>query len=240
MSRVRRDWRDTGRVAADLALLGLLVSAAALPVVTAGAAIAAGSAAVHHYLEYDRWPGPRFCWREFRRRLLPGLAAILACAAAAVLVVVDLKALKTGWVPGGPAMMAVTAVATVAVVGFLGVVVVAAGAGWESRVVRPVTVASMAGVLALAVVLAALVHPVLVPVLAGYTIFALHVVARRSGRYRNGPPPSRPGPDGSPAPFADTPDPLPRRESSHPAPVDSPPTAPPILTLTRNADLRES
>jgi hypothetical protein len=185
MSAAGRDWRDTVRVAADLALLGLLVSAAALPVVTAGAAVATGSAAVHHYLEHDRWPGPRFCWRVFRRRLLPGFAAMLACAAAATLVTVDLKALKTGSVPGGPAMMAVTGVATVAAVGCLGLVVVAAGAGWDSRVVRPVTVASMAGVFALAVVLATLVHPVLVPVLAGYTIFALHVVARRSARYRS-------------------------------------------------------
>ena len=180
----RRDWRDTGRVAADLALLGLLVSAAALPVVTAGAAIATGSAAVHHYLEHDRWPGPRFCWRVFRRRLLPGFAVMLACAAAATLVAADLRALKAGWVPGGPAMMAVTGVASIAAVGYLGLVVVAAGAGRDALAGRPGTAVGMAGVVALAVLLGTLVHPVLVPVLAGYTIFALHAVARRPGRYR--------------------------------------------------------
>jgi hypothetical protein len=175
----RRDWRDTVRVAADLALLGLLVSAAALPVLTAGAAVATGSAAVHHYLEYDRWPGPALCRRMFRRRFLPGLAVTLAFVAAAVLVAVDLRALRSGWVPGGAPLIALTAVAAAAAVGYLGLVVVAAGAGWDARAVRPGTVAAMAGVVALAVVLAVLVHPVLVPVLAGYTIFALHVVARR-------------------------------------------------------------
>ena len=50
------DWRETVRVATDLALLGLLTVLAALPVVTAGAAVATASAAVHHYLQYDRWP----------------------------------------------------------------------------------------------------------------------------------------------------------------------------------------
>jgi hypothetical protein len=187
----RRDWRDTGRVAADLALLGLLVSAAALPVVTAGAAVATGSAAVHHYLEHDRWPGPGFCWRVFRRRLLPGLAAVLACALLAALVAVDLRALSAGRVPGGAPLIAVTVVAVVAAVGYLGLLVVAAGAGRASARGRgPVRVAAMAGVVALAALLAVLVHPVLVPVLAGYAIFALHVVARRGAL--SGPLPERP------------------------------------------------
>ena len=82
MTGARQPWRDTVRVAADLALLGIVVTAAALPVVTAGAAVATGSAALHHFLTRDRWPDGRDAWRAFRRGLLPGLGAG-ACAAGA-------------------------------------------------------------------------------------------------------------------------------------------------------------
>jgi hypothetical protein len=193
----RRDWRDTVQVAADLALLGLLVALAALPVVTAGAAVATGSAAMHHYLEYDRWPGLRFCWSVFRGRLLSGLLATAVCAAAATLVVVDLLALRAGVVPGGPPLIALTVAVVAVAAGYTGLVVVAAGAADSDRLTgasaaaparvvrsratgRPATVASAAAVVALAVVLGMLVHPALSPVLAGYTLFALHVVARRT------------------------------------------------------------
>jgi len=49
---------------------------------------------------------------------------------------------------------------------------------------RPATVAAASGVLMVAVVLGMLVHPALSPVLAGYTLFALHVVARRRQNLR--------------------------------------------------------
>ena len=42
-----------------------------------------------------------------------------------------------------------------------------------------------AGVVTVAAVLAVLVHPVLVAVLLGYVLFALHVVARRWGHDRD-------------------------------------------------------
>ena len=189
----RRDWRDTVQVAADLALLGLLVALAALPVVTAGAAVATGSAAVHHYLEHDRWPGTRFCWAVFRGRLLSGFLASAVFAAAMTLVVVDVLALRAGVVPGGTPLIALTVAVVAVAAGYAGLVVVAAGAEDDARVTgtppparsgtvgRPVTVASAAGVVALAVFLGLLVHPALTPVMAGFTLFALHVVARRTG-----------------------------------------------------------
>jgi len=231
----RHDWRDTMRVATDLALLGLLVTTAALPVVTAGAAVAAGSAAMHHYLEYDSWPGPRFCWSVFRGRLVSGLAATAVCTVALALVVADLLALRAGAVPGGVPMMVLTVAAAAVAAGYAGLVAVAVGAAdsarqqpsgpaylgesvasggaclgepvapgaaypeealterdagtfaWLSPVPggrRPATVAAAAGVIVLAVVVGMLVHPALSPVLAGYTLFALHVVARRRQNQR--------------------------------------------------------
>jgi hypothetical protein len=175
----RRDWRDTVRAATDLALLGMLVTAAALPVVTAGAAVATGSAAVHHFLEYDRWPGPRALWTVFRRRLLSGFLATLGCAAAALLVVVDLLALRKGLVPGGVPLMLLTLAAAAAGAGCLGLLVVAIGSGRRFRIGGPARVASAAGLVSVAAVLAVFIHPVLVAVLLGYVLFALHVVARR-------------------------------------------------------------
>ena len=173
---MRRDWRETLTLATDLALLGLLMVAAALPLVTAGAAIATGSAAVRRYLSDGRWPGVAFCWRVFRRSLLPGFGAALAGGAAVALVVVDLLALRDGRVPGGVPLMAVTIAVAALVAGYAGLAL----AGASDR--GPRVVARAAGVIVLAVLLAVLVHPVLVPVLAGYTLFALHVLARRAER----------------------------------------------------------
>jgi len=181
---MRRDWRETVRIATDLALLGLLTALAALPVVTAGAAVATAGSAIHHHLEYDRWPAPGFCWSVFRRRLLPGLAATAGCLVAAALVVADVLALRAGVVPGGVLLLVLTVVVACLAAGCAGLLVVAdsarlAGQPGPSAAGRPAAVVSAAAVLVVAVVLGALVHPVLVPVLAGYTLFALHVIARR-------------------------------------------------------------
>jgi hypothetical protein len=173
---MRRDWRETIALAADLALLGLLMVAAALPVVTAGAAVATGNAAVDRYLTDGGWPGFGFCWRVFRRSLLPGFGAALACAAAVTLVVLDLQALRAGRVPGGLPLIAVTIAVAAAAAGYAGLAL--AGA----RVRGPGVVVKAAGVIVLAILLAVLVHPVLIPVLAGYTLFALHVLAQRAER----------------------------------------------------------
>jgi hypothetical protein len=188
MTGTRPSWRDTLRVAADVALLGFVLTAAALPVVTAGAAAAAGSTAMHHFLRYDRWPAAGETWRTFRRHLLPGLAAGAAALAGAGLLVVNLLALRAGVVPGGGVLTALTAVLLVVAAGYAGLLLVALGAdpdrGWRAAAraasgARPAAVAATAGVVLLAAVLGTLVHPVLVPVVAGCTLFALHAVADR-------------------------------------------------------------
>jgi hypothetical protein len=180
---MKRDWRESVRLAADLALLGMLVCVAALPVVTAGAALRTGSAAIGYYLTHDRWPEPAFCRRIFRRGLLPGLAGTLAFAAAATLVVLDVRALRSGLVPGGLPLIVLTVLVAAGALGYAGLSLT----GASVRGLREI--ASAAGVLTLAAVLALLVHPVLAPVLAGYTLFALHVLARR----RAAPAPVRDG-----------------------------------------------
>ncbi|MEV4702959.1 hypothetical protein [Actinoplanes sp. NPDC049316] len=178
-------WRDTVRAAADLAVLGFLVAMAALPLVTAGAAVTAGSAAIRHHLDHDGWPPPRTCLRIFRRALLPGLAATAAVLLVAALVIVDLLALRAGAVPGGPALT-VTLLAVAAVgLGFAGLLTVAAPGprpfATARALARPAPLAAATAVVVLTLLLAALVHPVLVPPLLGYGLFALHVLARRAG-----------------------------------------------------------
>jgi hypothetical protein len=166
-------WGDRFRTAADLALFGAVVTVAALPVVTAGAAFAAGSFAMAHFVEYETWPAPRASLAVFRRRLRPGLLAGPAVLAAAGLVWLDVRGLHTGAVPGGgPAIVAVLLAAAVGA-GVLGLVVVRGA--WN----RPGPVAAATGIAGLIAVLALLVHPVLLPALVGYALYALHVVARR-------------------------------------------------------------
>jgi hypothetical protein len=185
---VRADWRDAVAVAADVALLGVVLAVAAAPVLTAGAAVATASAAVHHFFEYGRWPAASASWAVFRRSLVPGCAAVLVAGGAAALLAVDLAALRAGLVPGGPALVVVTAALSVAGVGYAGLVVVEVGrgAGWRAAArgalvvaARPALLAASAGVVCLAAALAAMVHPVLAPVLAGYAVYALHAVHRR-------------------------------------------------------------
>ncbi|SNT30960.1 hypothetical protein SAMN05421812_104400 [Asanoa hainanensis] len=124
---MKPDWRDTVRVATDVAVLGLLMVAASLPVLTTGAAFATASYAVHSFLTNDRWPGPRACWRVFRRTLLPGALATAAVLAATWLVTVDLAAVSTGRVPGGAVVVGLTTVITAAACGYAALALVALG-----------------------------------------------------------------------------------------------------------------
>ena len=178
-------WRDTVRSAADLALLGFLVTGAALPVVTAGAAIATGSAAIRHHLDHDTWPPARTSLRTFRRSLLPGLAASAVILLLAALVILDVLALHAGTVPGGPAATVAVLAAAGLGAGFAGLLAVAAAGRAPLtaavRLARPVLLVAATAVVALTIVLAMLVHPVLIPPLIGYGLFALHVLTRRAG-----------------------------------------------------------
>ncbi|MEV4627854.1 DUF624 domain-containing protein [Micromonospora sp. NPDC049523] len=190
----RPDWRDTLRNASDLALVGILTTVAALPVLTAGAAVATASAAVHHWSENESWPGIRTVLRGFVRALLPGAVATLIAAGVAALFTVNLLALSRGVVPGGPALIVVTVLLAGAVTGFAGLTVVQlgrlGGLGWRqaarqagrTSVARPVIPIALTGVLGLVAVLCGLILPLITPILAGYTLLALHATVRRIER----------------------------------------------------------
>jgi hypothetical protein len=183
------DWRDTVRLAADLALLGIIVTVLSLPLLTAGAAVGVGSHAVHLLITENRWPSFAECRRAFRARLVPGLWAGPAAAVVVGLILVDAAALRRGVVPGGPVVLIVVLAAAALVVGYGALVAVRAGAAtrgaaraaWSIATARPVTLVAAAAIVVLAALLAGFVHPVLVPVLAGYALFALHVVSARLG-----------------------------------------------------------
>ncbi|MER7459284.1 hypothetical protein [Micromonospora sp. NPDC126480] len=190
--RPRRDWRDVLTDATDLALLGILLTLAAAPVLTAGASVVTASAALHDRLATGGWPPARESLARFGRALLPGLGATLVAAVAVGLLALDLAALAGGRVPGGGPALLVTALIAVAAAGYAGLAVVqvgrGGGRGWRAAAraaaatcrVNPATWAAAAGVVAVAALLAVLVTPVAVPILAGYALAALHAVARRA------------------------------------------------------------
>src|SRR5690242_18539744 len=121
------DWRDSLRLGADLALLGVLVTLACLPVLTAGAAVGAASPAVDRLLTIGRWSTAAEGWTDFRTRLVPGLWAGPLVLAALWLVAVDVAALRRGSVPGGSVMVAVVLVVAAAGAGFVALVAGLAG-----------------------------------------------------------------------------------------------------------------
>lgn len=178
------DWRDTLRDAADLALVGIVVTVAAVPVLTAGAAVTVGAEAVHLRFTDGRWPGPRELLRGFGRRLLPGLAATITVLATALLLGLNLFWLRQGLAPGGELLLGVTAVAGVALIGLVALTVPLLGRGYAYRhavrtaATRPGLIVTCAGVLGIAFLLGS-VLPVTAPMLAGYVLFALHTIARR-------------------------------------------------------------
>jgi len=180
------DWRNSLRLAADLAFLGIVVTLLSLPLLTLGAAVATGSAAIHHLVTEGRWPSLADCWRTFRRRLLPGLVAGPAVLAGSALLALDVAALRRGAVPGGTAALTLVLAVAVLVAGYAALVAVRSGIGPGAcrsalalATARPAAPVAAAGVLAVAGLLAMLIHPALVPVLAGYALFAMHAVSRR-------------------------------------------------------------
>ncbi|GAB3070507.1 hypothetical protein [Micromonospora schwarzwaldensis] len=200
----RRDWRDTVAEAADLALLGLAVAVASLPVLTLAPAVATASAALHDRAVTGSWPPARTNLTRFGRAVPAGTAVSAVVLAVAALLAVDLLALATGRVPGGGPALAVTAVVVAALLGYAGLVAVAVGRtggrGWRPAARstartcarHPGAWAAAAGIGGLAALLAALVTPVAVPILGGYALAALHAVdARRRARAPE-PPDARP------------------------------------------------
>src|SRR5437879_752988 len=100
-ARIRLGWQEHLRDAADLAIIGFAVVLAALPVVTAGAALATGSHAVRHRTDRGKFPPFTDLLRTFARGILPGLAATLVVAAAGALLALDVSAARSGAIPGG-------------------------------------------------------------------------------------------------------------------------------------------
>ncbi len=183
-----RDWRETVRAAADFALLGFAVTLAALPVVTLGAAVATGSFATDRWFRERSMPGPRELGVAFLRGILPGLGATAVAAVGGVLLGVDLAAVGRGAVPGGTPMFVLSLVVAAQLAGLAALTVVGIGAGggwlaavrWAGRAAMgaPLVPTALAVVLGVAALLGFLI-PVTSPILAGFVLFALHVVARR-------------------------------------------------------------
>ncbi|WP_344127134.1 hypothetical protein [Luedemannella flava] len=185
-----RDWRDTLRNGADLALAGIVTFVVAAPIVTAGAALATASAAIAEFCRTERFPSTGDSARRFGRGILPGLGASVVALVLVWLFALNLQLLREGTVPGGGALIAATTIVGVLVLGVAGLTLVeigrAGGKGWRSAaraavdvaLRRPVVALAEGGVLSLAVLLAVLI-PVCAPILLGYALFALHVVARR-------------------------------------------------------------
>lgn len=190
MTAIRPHWTDTVRNASSIALCGILATVAALPVITAGAALATASAAVHDFCEYGSMPPLRTSARRFGRAVVPGLVATAVMAGAAVLLVLDVRALVAGRVPGGPVLLAVTVAVAMALLGTAGLTAVEVGRrggrGWlpaaRSAVLcglsRPAPVLGMGLALVLAILLASFVLAT-TPILVGFALYALHAIARR-------------------------------------------------------------
>jgi hypothetical protein len=185
----RPDWRDSVALAADLALLGILVALASLPVITAGAALATASVAADHVCTHRSLPPFAGLGRTFLRALLPGVGATLVAGAGVVLIALDLRAVASGQVPGGVPLIVATSLVAAAALALallaLARVGTTDGREWMKAVrwaaprlaARPWVGAVVLLVVALPVVLAAAI-PVTALFLAGFAVFALHVVVR--------------------------------------------------------------
>jgi hypothetical protein len=175
-------WRDSVRAAADLAILGFAVTIASLPVVTAGAAVATASLSVRHFQAYETWPRFSVLAATFRSRLLRGVWAGPLFLAGLALVLLDLAGLRHGVVPGGAPMMSAVLVVAALLVGWTALVAVLGGqprAALALAFARPPLLFSAVGAVLVAALLALLVHPVLVPLLIGYVLYALHALTAR-------------------------------------------------------------
>jgi Protein of unknown function, DUF624 len=186
----RPDWRESVALAADLALLGIVVTLACLPVVTAGAALSTASVAVDQVCTHRTFPSLGELARTFRRSLLPGMAAVLVVLVVGALLALDATALRSGAVPGGPVLLAVTALLAAAGYAVAAVALVRLGQTggrgyrdalrWSLRqlAARPMLGAALVLTIVLPILLAATIA-VTTPLLPGFVLFGLHVVVRR-------------------------------------------------------------
>ena len=159
---------------------------------TAGATLAAATTAVDQLCRTRSLPEPRELLRTAGRAMLGGLVAVTVAVTAFLLVLLDLRLLTTGVIPGGPPMVAAIAAIGAGLAAVSGTTLVrvgqTGGTGWRAAVVwslqrlrdRPLTGPAVLAVLALAVLLGSTI-PVTIFFLPGFVLFGLHAVVRRVG-----------------------------------------------------------
>jgi hypothetical protein len=178
-------WLTTLTLASDVAVVGFAVTLLALPLVTAPAALRAGSVAVHAIAVDGRKLSVAELWRAFCRSLLPGFGWSLTFAFLAL----DFAVVRAELVPGGRVLLGLLAVAAWALLGITGVALATLGRfpsmRWlpavRTALGQPGAVAAAGAVLAVAATIAVLI-PFTTPLLAGYGLFALHALAARRSR----------------------------------------------------------
>jgi len=188
---VRPDWRESLTHAGDLVVLGAALLAACLPVVTAGAAVAAASGAVHQLCEQRSLPAARDLLVAFRRRLAGGVAATAVALAVVAVLALDAALLGGAAIPGARPVAVALAIVAAGVVALGAVTTVRIGqspeSGWRAAVrwsarllrARPWLGPAVLATLAVPALLAWAV-PVLALLLPGLVLFALHAVVRRA------------------------------------------------------------
>ncbi|MBB2944173.1 hypothetical protein FB565_003902 [Actinoplanes lutulentus] len=178
----RPDWRDRFTLGTDIALIGIVTTVFALPVLTAPAALAAGSAAVHHRYRQNTLPPIRPLLRQFREGLLRGLPVLLI----ALFLLLDLTAVARRWVPGGPVLLIATAAATAWLAGIAGLSLTALGRdpnqSWRTAArwswTHPAATGAITTTAAIALFLALSV-PATIPLIIGFQLFAAHMISDR-------------------------------------------------------------
>jgi hypothetical protein len=144
--------------------------------------VGTASSAVRHFQEYETWPRFPALAATFRHRLVRGLWAGPAFLGGLLLVRLDVLGLRRGAVPGGPVVLSAVLVVAVLAVGWAALVAVLGGRPREAYALalsRPPLLLAASGVVVVAGTLALFVHPVLVPLLLGFLLYALHAVAAR-------------------------------------------------------------
>ncbi len=187
----RPDWRDSVALAADLALLGIVLTLAGLSVVAAGGALVTASVAMDQVGTHRSFPNLRELLATLRHSLLPGFAALLVLLVFAGLLGVDALALAAGRVPGGTALLIPTALLAGAGLAVAGTALVrlgqTGGRGYRAALRyalgllarRPLVALAVLATMAAPALLATLV-PATALLMPGFVLFGLHVVVRRA------------------------------------------------------------
>ena len=195
---VRPDRRETFTLAADLALVGVCIVASTVPLITAGAGLATASQALDHWLDRRSWPTFGELLRTLRSALLPGIVASLAAAVVTIALVLDIAGLASGRVPGGRPVLVITVVVAAGIIALAALTIVEVGrreardwygairAAGQAAYRRPVLPLAIIAALLPAVIIGWMI-PVMLLILPGYGLFAVHVVrAPEDARRRDG------------------------------------------------------